>query len=153
MLTPEEGRHVTVRFDTMAALLRWNDEQRTLIGTDGFAVRLDPGEWPDGDAVVRAVDALVPPGLTVAIDAPGPERPRRDQAPAAPPPATAAPPRTRPRVGSLVLRGLCFAVVAFGILAVVGGDVSGGIAFVVIGGLGLAWQLLASQRRFRHRGG
>jgi hypothetical protein len=56
-------------------------------------------------------------------------------------------------VGSLVLRGLCFAVVAFGILAVVGGDVSGGIAFVVIGGLGLAWQLLASQRRFRHRGG
>jgi hypothetical protein len=52
-----------------------------------------------------------------------------------------------------VVRGLCFAVVAFGVLAITGGDVSGGIAFVVIGGLGLAWQLLSSQRRIRHRGG
>ena len=38
MLTPEEGRHVTVCFDAMAALLCWNDGQRTLVGTDGFAV-------------------------------------------------------------------------------------------------------------------
>jgi zinc protease len=153
MLTPEEGHHVTVRFDATAALLLWNDEQRTLIGTDGFAVRLDPSEWPDGDAVVRSVDALVPPGLTVAIDGPGPERPRRDQAPAATAtPADADAPRARPGVWRRIVRGLCFAVVAFGVLAITGGDVSGGIAFVVIGGLGLAWQLLSSQRRIRHHG-
>jgi hypothetical protein len=153
MLTPEEGHHVTVRFDATAALLLWNDEQRTLIGTDGFAVRLDPSEWPDGDAVVRSVDALVPPGLTVAIDGPGPERPRRDQAPAAAAtPADADAPRVRPGMWRRIVRGLCFAVVAFGVLAITGGDVSGGIAFVVIGGLGLAWQLLSSQRRIRHRG-
>jgi hypothetical protein len=149
MLTPEEGRHVTVCFDAMTALLCWNDGQRTLVGTDGFAVRLDPGEWPDGDAVVRSVEALVPPGLVVTIDSPGPERPPRNQAPAAPPPPVAGTPPARPRVWPRILRGLCFAVVAFGILAIAGGDVSDGIAFVVIGVLAVAWQQLSAQRRVR----
>ncbi len=88
----------------------------------------------------------------VAIDSPEPERPRRDQPPAAAPPPVTAPPRPRPRVRARILRGLCFAVVAFGILAIAGGDVSGGIAFVIIGGLAMAWQLLSSQRRMRRRG-
>jgi len=149
MLTPEEGRHVTVCFDAMAALLCWNDGQRTLVGTDGFAVRLDPGEWPDGDAVVRSVEALVPPGLVVTLDSPGPERPPRDQAPAAAPPPVAGTSPARPRVWPRILRGLCFAVVAFGILAIAGGDVSDGIAFVVIGVLAVAWQQLWAQRRVR----
>jgi hypothetical protein len=44
---------------------------------------------------------------------------------------------------------LCFAVVAFGILAIAGGDVSDGIAFVVIGVLAVACQQLWAQRRVR----
>lgn len=48
-----------------------------------------------------------------------------------------------------ILRGLCFAVLAFGILAIAGGDVSGGIAFVVIGVLAVAWQQLWARRRVR----
>jgi hypothetical protein len=40
----------------------------------------------------------------------------------------------------------------FGILAVIGGDVSDGIAIAVIGGLPLAWHLVSAQLRIR-RGG
>ncbi|MGZ4435832.1 MAG: hypothetical protein ACXVW7_19755 [Trebonia sp.] len=155
MLSPEEGRHVTVRFDAMAAMLCWNDGQRTLVGTDGFALRLDPQEWPDGDAVVRSVEALLDPRLTVAMDSPGPERHTRTQVPAEPPPTGAAPPAAprpaRPRVGRRILRGLCFMLVAFGILAMFGGDISGGIAFVLIGGLAIAWLQLSASGGFRGR--
>jgi len=99
--------------------------------------------------VVRSVEALVPPGLVVTIDSPGPERPPRDQAPAAAPPPVAGTSPARPRVWPRILRGLCFAVVAFGILAIAGGDVSDGIAFVVIGVLAVACQQLWAQRRVR----
>ena len=98
--------------------------------------------------MVRSVEALVPPGLVVTIDSPGPSVP----------PGTRRPLRRRRRSRSAPgqaagvaadLRGLCFAVVAFGILAIAGGDVSGGIAFVVIGVLTVAWQQLWAQRRVR----
>jgi hypothetical protein len=41
---------------------------------------------------------------------------------------------------------------AFGILAVLGGDVSDGTAVAAIGGLPLAWHLVSAQLRI-HRGG
>ncbi len=177
-LTPEEGRHVTVRFGALAAMLSWNDGQRMLIGADGFALRLDPAEWPGGDEVACSVEARVAPGLRVPIDSPGPERTRAAPAAASPsagatqgpppfsasspfgappPPPFSVPPRSasssRPasprRLGSRILLGLCYLVMAFGILAVIGGDVSDGIAIAVIGGLPLAWHLVSSQLRIR----
>ncbi len=152
MLTPEEGRHVTVRFDAMAALLCWNDQQRTLVGADGFALRLDPDEWPNGDAMVRSVEALVEPSLMVAIDSPGPEHPKRNQTAAeTPPPATAPRPAMR-RVWRRICRGLSFTLVATGILAMAGGDIGDGIAFLIIGVLAVCWLELSGPRRIRGRG-
>jgi zinc protease len=152
MLTPSEGHHVTVRFDAVAALLCWNDQQRTLIGTDGFTLRIDPQEWPDGDVVIRSIEARVEPGLMVTIDSPGPERPHRSQAAAGTPPPAAARRPVRGRVWRRIVRGLCFAFVAAGIRAVVSEDIGAGIALVLIGGLALAWVELSLRRQLRGRG-
>jgi hypothetical protein len=156
MRTVEAGQHVTVRSGAVAALFRWNDKKRTLVGTDGFTLLLDPAEWPDGDTVVRSIEARIDPRLVVSIDSPGPGRPKPEPPPtAAPPPPQAVPPgkvNPRPSWGSRILLAVNICVVVFGVLAISGGDFIGGIAFVLIGGTGLAWQQLASRRTTRRLG-
>ncbi len=155
MLTPEEGKHVTVRAGAVAALLRWNDKKRTLIGMDGFVVQFDPGQWQDGDTMLRTVEAQAEPRLMVDLDEPGPESPRKDKAAAAQPaqPAVmAAAPRKRTPLQIWRLRlfrslwALCLVI---GVLAVLGGAVGGGIFFVVIGVAGIVGQQLLIRRRIR----
>jgi hypothetical protein len=81
MRTVEAGRHVTVRSGAVAAMLRWNDKKRALIGRDGFTLLLDPAEWPDGDTVVRSIEARIDPRLFVSIDSPGPAARSRNRLP------------------------------------------------------------------------
>lgn len=77
MLTFAPDRNVTVRFGAVAALLRWNDERQSLLAGDGYVLHIDPAEWPDGAAVLDRIGRRVDPGLVVAIDRPGPDRPGR----------------------------------------------------------------------------
>ena len=76
MLTRAPGEPVTVRYADAAALLRWNDGKRSLIGGDGFTIVLDPAQWKDGAAVVSAVTGRVPDDLVVPLDQPGPATPQ-----------------------------------------------------------------------------
>jgi zinc protease len=74
---PGDADHrVTVRYDSLAAMLCWNDQKRTLIGADGFALVLDPAQWPDGAALVASVAGRVPERLRVPLDSPGPKTAR-----------------------------------------------------------------------------
>ena len=126
---------------------------RALVGTDGFTLLLDPAEWPDGDIVVRSIEARIDPRLFVSINSPGPGRPKPEPDPAATPsPPQAVTPgkvTARPSWGSRILLAVNICVVIFGVLAIAGGDATGGIAFVLIGVMGLAWQQLRIRRTTR----
>jgi zinc protease len=157
MLTAQGGRHVTVRAGATAALLRWSDRKRALIGTDGFVVQLDPAEWPDCDAVLRSIDASVERSLVVDIDSPGPGRPGQDKRtaeaaqPAQPSAPAAAPGKGARSIGwrSLMIRSLWIVLIIFGFLAILGNDLSGGAGFVATGIVGLVGQQLLIRRRVR----
>jgi zinc protease len=183
-LAVEAGHQVTVRYDSVAALLRWNDGKQALVGTDGFAVHFDPDEWPDGQAILTDVAAHVSPGVIVPVDAPGPIRPGRRPAPSAPDaaaepgtakqgtaqPGTAQPGTAQPGTAqpgppypteptapgprrsarswpARILQAVWVLFLITGILAIAGGDLSGGFGFAVIGAAGIAWQ----EFHYRHR--
>jgi zinc protease len=161
MLTAEPGHHVTVRYDSVAALLRWNDGRQTLVGADGFAIQLDPDEWEGGLAVPDAVAAHVRADVIVPIDASASPRPGRgaaaaDQATSAAaaggqPAGTASagrPPHSRPWPVRLAVT-FWVVVLVFGALALAGGDVSGGAVFAIIGLAGIAWMEYRYARRRR----
>jgi zinc protease len=65
---------VTVLFDECAAVLAWPDGGRIFIGNDAVQVRFEPGLYPDGHAVVAALDARVRPELRVTMPPRDPER-------------------------------------------------------------------------------
>ncbi|HTU73564.1 MAG TPA: insulinase family protein [Trebonia sp.] len=156
MLTRAADEHVTVRYATAAALLRWNDGKQSLIGGDGFSVTLDPAQWKNGAAVVSAIAARLPGALAVPIDRPGP-------ATAAPRPAEppAAGPATERRASgpaarlARIVRNRTFLAASIAILFL------GGIAWtassgsasalspVALGAIVLARVLLISRRRRR----
>ena len=127
MLTRAPGEHVTVRYADAAALLRWNDGKRSLIGGDGFTIVLDPAQWTDGAAVVSAVTARVPDELVLPLDRPGPATPKPQ--PAASQPGSAGQPgsASRPPVATRkerlvrIVTGQTFLVACIGILIL--GDV------------------------------
>jgi zinc protease len=170
-LTLEPGRLVTVRYDSVAALLRWNDGKQALVGTDGFAVQLDPDQWPDGQGVLDDIAAHVRPEVIVPVDAPGPTRPGRRKAAPGPdaatgsgttgPTGTSPPPDPYPTTPPLssrrpgrswparILRTVWVLILIIGILAITGGDVSGGLGFVVIAVAGIVWQEFRHHRRRR----
>jgi zinc protease len=157
MLTVEGGQHVTVRAGATAALLRWNDRKRALIGTDGFAVQLDPAEWQDGDAALRSIDASVARSLVVDIDSPGPDRSRPDKrtaeaAQSALPSVSAAAPGKRARSigwGSRIIRAFWVVLIIVSFLAILGGDIGGGAGFGAIGMAGVVGQELMIRRRIQ----
>jgi hypothetical protein len=59
------GLPVTVRVTSTAAVLRWPDGRRQLVGDDGSVVVVEPTLWVDGARVVAAVDATWPVSLVV----------------------------------------------------------------------------------------
>ena len=159
MLTAGPDQHVTVRYADAVVLLRWNDGQQALIGSDGFTVQVDPKEWRDGDAVAATIAARVPAAATVSFDRPGPERarPQRPADQAGGPAATGSGPSATPR-GRLtkalqnryVLLACIAVLVVSGIAMVVTNKASGGYTTTTAGAV-LAVRLLMSSRRSRRR--
>jgi len=123
MLTRAPREHVTVRYADAAALLRWNDGKRSLIGGDGFTIVLDPAQWKDGAAVVSAITARVPDDLVLPLDRPGPATPQPQPQPAASQPGSAGRPSGATRRERLVrfVTGRTFIVACIGVLLL--GDV------------------------------
>jgi hypothetical protein len=154
MLTVPSGQHATVAAGAEAAVICWNDGQRTLVGGDGFQVTLDPEQWPDGARVVGAIEASIDPRLRVPMDSPGPSRSR----PAAPGPAPAAAAPARPSVLDRVVRLRLLVLVLVWLLVGVSGLFQAGqghivtglvIAAVAAAGLGGQRALLRRQARRR----
>jgi hypothetical protein len=158
MLDAGEGRHVTVAAGAVAALICWNDGQRTLVGLDGFTLTLDPERWPDGAAVVAAIEAGIDPRVRVGMDSAGPSRRR----PAAPRPSPAPPPAAAPARLSVLerfvrLRGLVLVWLLVGVSGlfqagqghVVTGVVLTAAAAVALGGQQALVRHLARRRRAR----
>lgn len=58
---------LTVRSDQVAALLKWADGGRTLVGTDGSHLRVEPTVWFRGTRAVALIDAAVPAERSVPL--------------------------------------------------------------------------------------
>ncbi|MBV9291474.1 MAG: insulinase family protein [Frankiales bacterium] len=71
---------VTVPYAESAALVRFDDDARTIIGLDGFRIAFAPEDWHGADGVARVLDLRVPETKWV----PGGSRGMRP--PTAPPP-------------------------------------------------------------------
>jgi zinc protease len=158
MFTRAPGEHVTVRYADAAALLRWNDGKRSLIGGDGFTIVLDPAQWKDGAAVVSAVTARVPDDLVLSLDRPGPATPQPQPQPAASQPGNAGRPSGATRRERLVrfVTGRTFIVACIGVLLladVVWGASSGSQGSVPLGLVAavLVGRLLSRSVRRRRR--
>lgn len=61
----QDDQRITVRFDQAAALLAYPDGDRTLIGDDGFVIRIEATRWPDPAGLVGFIDSRVPPARIV----------------------------------------------------------------------------------------
>jgi zinc protease len=158
---PGDADHrVTVRYDSLAAMLCWNDQKRTLIGADGFALVLDPAQWPDGAALVASVTGRVRERLRVPLDSPGPKtaRPVSDgpvsdgpvsdgaaaDGAASEPPAQARPARSGPvprastrgrRLSIVIVRIAWLVVLLAGVVVAATGDAIGWL-YIVAGAAG-----------------
>jgi zinc protease len=86
---------VTVLFDECSAVLAFPDGGRIFVGHDAVQLRLEPALYPDGAAIVAALDARTRPELRVVMPARDPERIPR---PSKPEPA--------PAKGSVISRAL-----------------------------------------------
>ena len=64
-LSPSEA--VTVRVDSCAAVLRYGDGGRALVGTDGAFIVVNPAEWIEGATAIAHVDATFPAHRVVTI--------------------------------------------------------------------------------------
>lgn len=60
-----DGSHVTVRYDSLAAAVCYEDGCVRLVGCDASSVMVEPTLWRDGRAVCREIRERVPPGLIV----------------------------------------------------------------------------------------
>jgi zinc protease len=149
MLTPQARRNVTVRYADAVALMRWTDSKLAVVGADGFTVQLDPEEWPGGDKLAAEVAGRLPPELLIPLDGPGRPRSGRGTATGTPSPA-----RRRAGWRTWVVRSLrvVYGLVALcGVLAITGGAVAGGVAFLIVGLAALAGQEYRLRRRRRQR--
>jgi predicted Zn-dependent peptidase len=58
---------VTVRYADCAAVLSFDEGARTLVGSDGQVVSVDPREWADAHLAIAAIDAATPAGRQVPM--------------------------------------------------------------------------------------
>ncbi len=68
---------VTVRFESLAALLAWPDGSRGLWGIDGTYFEVHPEDWRKGDLATREIDRLAPPARFVPMTEDDPFRTAR----------------------------------------------------------------------------
>jgi hypothetical protein len=59
-ITRGGSKHLTSLIKSCAGMFKWADGGREMVDATGVRVRIDPGEWIDGDAIVDALDSLVP---------------------------------------------------------------------------------------------
>jgi zinc protease len=137
MLTPaaEGDKHVTIRYCDVAALLRWSDDQRAFVGTDGFSIPLDPGRWPDGGKIAAAIEARVSLDLAVNIGPPRPQTARSLRS--AEPPTSAVGRRRIPLRWLRIVWLFCLIVGIRGLISTYYGL---GLGFLGIGVVGLVSQ-------------
>lgn len=128
---------VTVRYDALAALLRWNDGRLTLIGDDCFTIGLDPDEWPGDRAVPDAIAARVRADAVIDLNEPGSPRPGRGRREKAADPAPAAKTSTRTMTWSerldqpiVKMRALYAFLIIVGAVALAFGLAPGGLLIV-----------------------
>ncbi len=58
----------TVLYRDCVACAHWSQNGRTLWGSDGFRVVVDPAIWRDGAGIVERIDAALPADLVVALE-------------------------------------------------------------------------------------
>jgi hypothetical protein len=68
---------VSVRFESLAALLAWPDGTRGLWGVDGADLEVHAEDWRQGEAATREIDRRVPPAQVVPMTADDPFRTSR----------------------------------------------------------------------------
>jgi zinc protease len=76
----DHGRPTTVRFDQVAAMMRWPDGARQLMGEDGFVVGVEPTFWNLDPGAIAAIDAAVHPASVISMPGRDPDaipRPKR----------------------------------------------------------------------------
>ncbi|MEU4693299.1 insulinase family protein [Actinoplanes sp. NPDC023714] len=69
-----DGSAATVFYDECAVLLAWPDGARRFVGHDGIQVHFEPTLYPNGHAVVPALDARVRPELRATMPSRDPDR-------------------------------------------------------------------------------
>jgi zinc protease len=69
-----DGSAATVFYDECAVLLAWPDGARRFVGHDGIQVHFEPTLFPNGHAVVPALDARVKHELRASMPARDPQR-------------------------------------------------------------------------------
>ncbi|BEL09923.1 hypothetical protein Q0Z83_081140 [Actinoplanes sichuanensis] len=69
-----QGSTITVLFDECSAVLAWPDGGRIFIGHDAAQLRVEPTLYPDGPALVAALDARTRPELRIPMPAREPDR-------------------------------------------------------------------------------
>lgn len=154
MLSRENGSRSTVRYDEVAALLRYSDGKHCLIGTDGFSILLDAAAWRGGDVVVAEIAGRVPASLVVPLDEAGPQAPAAPapgtgkeagpasgsaSEPAGPPAAASSTRRRIPLLARYARRGRLYwaAIAVLGIITAIAG-VPSGVLLIAVGVFGLA---------------
>jgi hypothetical protein len=60
-----QGQTLTVRYEQLVGVAH-EPGCRTLVGADGFRVRVQASEWRDGASAIAEIDRVVPPGLVIA---------------------------------------------------------------------------------------
>jgi zinc protease len=112
-----DGSAATVWYDECAVLLAWPDGARRFVGHDGIQVHFEPTLFPNGHAVVPALDARVRHELRATMPSRDPQRipvPSPDQ----PPPTVPSGGRAWPIIVLVVLSPV---LLFFGFLALIMG--------------------------------
>ncbi|WP_229073898.1 insulinase family protein [Actinoplanes sp. DH11] len=152
-----DGSAATVRYDECAVLLAWPDGARRFVGHDGIQVHFEPTLFPNGHAVVPALDARVRPELRATMPSRDPERipaPREPAKPAGPTGGKAGP------IAMLVIflplllffggLGLIMGVYAFGDDVDVAVEITISVVFLAIAGVA-GWAVFWAVNRLRGR--
>ncbi|WP_433828391.1 M16 family metallopeptidase [Actinoplanes sp. CA-015351] len=156
----QEDSAATVFYDECSVLLVWPDGARRFIGHDGMVVHFEPSLFPNGHAVVPAIDARVPRSLWAAMPARDPERiPKPRPADVPPAGSSGGGGKAWPIV---VLVALAPVLLFFGGLGLIMGayafeddiDVATEVtisvvflAFALLAGWGVIWAILRLRRR------